>query len=410
MATIQKRATKDGRCFYEIVIRRGRSGSRPSMRWYPPEKWSQKAIDRELAKVATEFEARVKSGEVVTAKEERQRAAEVQAAIAQIQTLKQYAEAVFMPAIGIRAAENTRSNYQSNLNNWIYPALGDLKIPDITSAQIDAFLLNVQGQGKSHATVIKLYTILLGIFKKARTGGVITQNPMDLVERPTPRKDEVKQAAPPAYSVDMIRYIWSCIDNEPLKWRALIHLLIDSGMRRGECCGLEWKHIDFENGTIKIQQTLNYTKDKGIYIDTTKSSKIWTIDVAPHVLDLLREWRIEQSKHAISRFVFTQNDSAEPMHPQSPTRYFKKLEKKYDIPDFHPHKLRHSFASIAITNGADVASVSEKLGHSDKAITLRMYTHASEGSIRRAGNIFRDALAPREDHDPTDEPKATVAQ
>ena len=51
---------------------------------------------------------------------------------------------------------------------------------------------------------------------------------------------------------------------------------------------------------------------------------------------------------------------------------------------FRFHELRHTFASIAITNGADVASVSEKLGHSDKAVTLRMYTHADQESIRRA--------------------------
>lgn len=54
--------------------------------------------------------------------------------------------------------------------------------------------------------------------------------------------------------------------------------------------------------------------------------------------------------------------------------------------------LGHTFASIAITNGADVASVSEKLGHSDKAVTLRMYTHADHESIKRAGDIFREAL------------------
>ena len=58
----------------------------------------------------------------------------------------------------------------------------------------------------------------------------------------------------------------------------------------------------------------------------------------------------------------------------------------------HPHKLRHSFASFAITNGADVASVSEKLGHSDKAVTLRMSTHADEESMKRASQIFRDAI------------------
>ena len=80
------------------------------------------------------------------------------------------------------------------------------------------------------------------------------------------------------------------------------------------------------------------------------------------------------------------------MHPQSPTRYLRKFSERYQIEDLHPHKLRHSFASVAITNGADIASVSEKLGHSDKAVTLRMYTHADQESMKRASNIFRNAL------------------
>ena len=70
----------------------------------------------------------------------------------------------------------------------------------------------------------------------------------------------------------------------------------------------------------------------------------------------------------------------------------KRFSKKYDVPDLHPHKLRHTFASIAITYGADVASVSEVMGHSDKAVTLRMYTHADQKSISRAAQIFRDAI------------------
>ena len=58
----------------------------------------------------------------------------------------------------------------------------------------------------------------------------------------------------------------------------------------------------------------------------------------------------------------------------------------------HPHKLRHSFASVAIINGADIASVSETLGHSDKAVTLRMYTHANEESKRKAAGIVLTAI------------------
>jgi len=45
----------------------------------------------------------------------------------------------------------------------------------------------------------------------------------------------------------------------------------------------------------------------------------------------------------------------------------------YGIEDFHPHKLRHSNASISITNGSDIASASKRLGHADKSTTLRMY-------------------------------------
>lgn len=94
----------------------------------------------------------------------------------------------------------------------------------------------------------------------------------------------------------------------------------------------------------------------------------------------------------MSAFVFTKEGSPEPMHPQSPTRYLKKLSDHCGLPDLHPHKLRHTFASVAITNGADVASVSEALGHSDKAVTLRMYTHANAESVSRAAQIMREAV------------------
>lgn len=85
------------------------------------------------------------------------------------------------------------------------------------------------------------------------------------------------------------------------------------------------------------------------------------------------------------------------MNPQTPTRYFKRFRQRYGIEDFHPHKLRHTFASIAITNGADVAIVSEKLGHSAKAVTLRMYTHDDLESSKRAGDIFSEALKAGQD-------------
>lgn len=392
MPSIREKQTKDGRTFYEIQVSRGRSRSRLTSRWYPPEGWSQKAIDRELAKVAAEFERRCDNGEAISRAEQKEKDLLQKQEAAKIQTLRQYGERVFMPAKTVTISENSRSSFQGNLDRWIYPALGEMKMPDITAANISALLLDMQAQGKAHATCIKVYTVLKSLFKMAYLSDIIQKNPMDKVERPKQRKDEVRAQEPEAYTVEEVQYILSCLDREPLKWKAMIRLLVDTGIRCGECCGLQWKDIDFKENTITITGNLCYTPQKGVYLDTPKNGKTRIIDVDADVIALLQQLRQQQASHALSAFVFTQDNSPEPMHPQSPTRYLKKFAARYGIDDLHPHKLRHSFASIAITNGADIASVSEKLGHSDKAVTLRMYTHADAESMKRASQIFRDAL------------------
>ena len=392
MPSIREKQTKDGRTFYEIQVSRGRSRSRLTSRWYPPEGWSKKAIDRELAKTAAEFERRCDNGEAISRAEQKEKDLLQKQEAAKIQTLRQYGERVFMPAKAVTISENSRSSFQGNLDCWIYPALGEMKMPDITAANISALLLDMQAQRKAHATCIKVYTVLKSLFKMAYLSDIIQKNPMDKVERPKQRKDEVRGIEAEAYTIEEVKHILSCLEKEPLKWQALIRLLVDTGIRRGECCGLQWKDVDFKGNTITVAGNLCYTPQKGVYLDSPKNGKTRIIDVDADVIALLQQLRQQQASHALSAFVFTQDNSPEPMHPQSPTRYLKKFAARYGIDDLHPHKLRHSFASIAITNGADIASVSEKLGHSDKAVTLRMYTHADAESMRRASQIFREAL------------------
>ena len=217
---------------------------------------------------------------------------------------------------------------------------------------------------------------------------------MDKVERPKPRKDEAKKIEVEAYTAEEIARILECLTQKdvPLKWRVFMELMIDTGIRRGECCGLKWSNVDFQSNTITIEHNLCYTPEKGVYLDTPKNGKVRTINVAPEVMALLKQLRANEGVIKFSPYVFTQDGTAEPMHPQSPTRYMQKFSARYGIQELHPHKLRHSFASIAITNGADIASVSEILGHSDKAVTLRMYTHADQASMTKTSNIFREAI------------------
>ena len=390
MPSVRRYETKDGRRYYLIRVRRGRDKSALSRRWYVPDGWSQKAIDRELTRVAAEFERQVQAGEVISRDEKRLQAAQEAAEAAKIVTLRQYGEKVFMPAKTLTATENTRASFQGNLDKWVYPAIGDIKLPEITSAQISALLLDMQGKGKAHATVVKVYTILNSLFKMAYLSDMIARNPMDKVERPKPRKDEIKPQTAQAYTAQEVRDILTALEGEPLKWRAFIHLLIDTGVRRGEALAVQWEDIDFQENTILICRNLCYTPDKGIYLDTPKNGRCRMVDVGEDTLQLLKQIREQQG--AGGKYIFTQDNSLEPMHPTSPTHYFRQFSKRNGIKDFHPHKLRHTFASVAITAGADVVSVSETLGHSDTAVTLRMYTHANDESRRRASRIFRDAI------------------
>jgi integrase len=393
MASITQKETKAGQRYFEIRVSRGKGQSAYKSRWYWPDGWSKRTAEREAAKVAAQFELDCAAGKVQNRAEKKQAEADARAEAAKLKTVAQYANGVFMPVKETTFSENARSSYRMFLDKHILPVLGDTLLVDVTPATIARLLVDFQKAGYSHATSVKLYNILNGLFQMAFLDDSIPMNPMLKVSRPKARKDEaVQEETDKAYTVQELRHILSCVQQEPLKWEVYINLAADTGLRRGELCGLHWKDIDFKAGTITVRRNLQYTAAAGVYLATPKNGKVRVVDIGSDVLGLLQQLRAEQAKTAISVYVFTQDHSPEPMHPQSPTRYFKKFGEKYGVKDFHPHKLRHSSASIAITNGADVVSVSQRLGHSDTAVTLRMYAHANEESIRRAGQTVRDAL------------------
>ena len=393
MASIKQMETKDGRRFFQICVSRGYGKAPYKTRWYWPDGWSKRTAEREAAKQAAAFELACKNGEVLNRAQEREKAAREAAEAAKLKTVRQYADGVFMPTKEATFSENARSSYRMFLDKHILPVLGDVLLVEVSPAMISKLLIDFQRAGYAHATTVKLYNILNGIFEMAFLDDSIPMNPMLKVKRPAPRKDEQpKEESDKAYTVQELSYILSCAAQEPLQWQTYISLAADTGLRRGECCGLQWSDIDFKAGAVTVRRNLQYTAAAGVYATSPKNGKVRVVDVGPDTLALLKQLREKQAQSCISKWCFTQEGTAEPMHPQSPTRYFQKFGQRYGVKDFHPHKLRHSSASIAITSGADVVSGSERLGHSDTAVSLRMYAHANEESIRRAGQTVRDAL------------------
>lgn len=284
-----------------------------------------------------------------------------------------YATQVFMPRKTPIIAENTRDGWERYLRLRILSTFGDLPIGSITSGKIIDFLLGMQAEGLSQQTVSRYYTLINLIFKMAYMTDVISVNPMDRVEKPKRRKDECQHTKVDACTAEEIAEIIRCAENEELKWQVVLNLLIETGMRIGECLALQWSNVDWANNAITISASLGYTPKKGVYTTTPKNKQDRIVYVSNDLMQLLlQHYHANVFSGPNSPYINHQNDSQSPMHPSSPKHYLAKFAKKYGFPGLHPHKLRHSYASIAITNGADVASVADNLGHRDSSVTLRI--------------------------------------
>ena len=411
MASISKLQTaKDGRRYWKVQVSKGKGVAPAASRFYWPKKKNgdsvtEKAALRELDTFARDFENKVKSGEILSRKEAAEQKAAADRERAALKTVKQYAKDVYMERKKTELKEKTRCGYQMVLDKQIYPVIGDCLMRDVTPAMINKLLLDFQQSGRAYSYLHQVYVVLNGIFSLAYRDGTISDPVMLKVEKPRQRADVVTvPETEKALSLETLNYILDCVAGEPLKWQAYINLAADTGARRGELVGLQWSDIDEEGKSITICRNVQYTPQKGVYVTTPKNGKKRVVDVGQETLDLLTALKEKQKADSkkqekktgvayMSPWVFNQDGTPDVMHPDSPNRYYQKFGRKYGVPGFHPHLLRHTSASLAITEGgADIVSVSQRLGHSDTAVTLRMYSHASAESVRRAGQGVRDAL------------------
>ena len=416
MASYSPRKDKSGQIIsYQIKVTRGRdriTGKQLTpftMTFTPPTGWSKKAIDRELQRVMGEFEAACKRGEVLTKEQEKALALQeieerkrMQAEEERKPTFNRYVE-IFMNEKAATFAPGTLENYRNVLRK-ASAVFGTMKMEDIDFLKVKQYIIDLQNNGTNdfngkplaHKTIIKHYIVLHALFENAVENEILQFSPMQNMKRPKPRKDEIAKEAI-VYTESEIQNIIECLNQEPLKWKALIMFAIDSGCRRGEIIGLKWEEIDFKTGKVNICRNAQYTSGKGTYISTPKNGKNRIIYLNPPALKVLAEWKRKQAFLHFAQglpnngFCFTQ-DNGEMMNPQAPTSYLTRFGKKYNLPGIHPHALRHTMATISIVNGADIVSISKKLGHSNTSITLDVYSHANEEAQQRANDVLAEAI------------------
>lgn len=390
MASIKQKTDKTGNVVYQVQASDGR-GRRVWRTFRPEPTWSAKTTQRELQRFAADLENSLKAGTLLTKEEAASKARRDAAEAAKIQTLREYVTRVWMPQKKASVSENTVKVYELELRRRIYPALGECLLTEITPAQITALFFKIHDAGYSPQTLHLERTILEMIFRSAMQDDLIEYSPMLKARYPKASKDtaQKEQEKPLAYTADELRKILAAIEQEPLLWRCVVLLIASTGIRRGEAAGLQWDCVDLATGQITIRRNLQ-ARTGGVYVVTPKTGRERVVQVPADVLELLRQLRAQQP--VTVRWCFCQEHSPEPIHPCTYTKHFALIAQRYNIPDFHPHKLRHTFASLAIEQGADVAAVAQCLGHAKIQTTLQTYTHTNREAANRAASLVWSAV------------------
>ena len=169
-----------------------------------------------------------------------------------------------------------------------------------------------------------------------------------------------------------------------------------TGCPRGEIAGLKWNHIHWDENQIKIDCALLYSAERGIYEDTTKTSTTRYITLPLETMQLLKEyraWYLELKLKNGDRwhntpYVFVQ-DNGLPVHPDGITVWLRHFSKRHNLPHIHPHKFRHTMASLLYFGGLDSVTISKRLGHAKVPTTQDIYSHI----IKQADTAASECIA-----------------
>ena len=265
----------------------------------------------------------------------------------------------------------------------------------ITPAEIQKFIIHLRTEkGFSPRNVHHHYRTLNMIFAYAVRQDVLLKNPMDKVDPPKLVRKEI-DALSQEQAADFFKEIHEC----PLDFRCLLTLLVTTGLRRGECMGLQWRDIDEQSLLLRVQRNVIYTTKTGIVVNTPKTAKSRRpIPIMESTLRLLLMLKHQRRRECPGvdiedSFIFHgEKGIYEPKDPNAVTRRVKRFMAAHGLPDLSPHDLRHSCATLLLGSGADIKSVQEILGHTNANTTLNFYVRSDIQQMKAATDKFANAF------------------
>lgn len=392
MATVQRRGDT-----YRITASAGYDTEgrqiRKSMTWRPAPGMTERQIAKELERQKVLFDEQVKGGRYLNGNIK----------------FQDFAQRWFEDYGKEHLRERTYLRY-IELSKRTYAAIGHIRLDKLQPHHLLEFYSQLAetgqnkrtGGGLAPKTIKHYHTFISSVLERAVKWQIIQDNPAHRIDAPKVDRRQI------AYMDDQqARQFMTALESESVEYRTIFTILLLTGMRRGELLGLEWPDIDFDSGVIHIRRTSQYAPERGIYTDTTKTEQSKRpLSVPDELLSLLREYRVWQNERRLllgntwaeewteHPRLFTQFDG-KPMHPNTPYQELQKLLKRYDMPQVSLHSLRHTNATLLIGSGADVRTVSGRLGHSQTSTTLNIYAEFLQSADKAASESIADTLLRR---------------
>src|SRR5829696_5841779 len=258
----------------------------------------------------------------------------------------------------------------------IIPALGRLKLKDLNTTHVRSLYREKLDSGLSSATVCKMHSVLRKALKQAVMDNLIPRAPTDTVKPPTIEQKEIHPLDP-----EQMKALLEAASGDRLE--ALYVLAVHTGMREGELLGLKWEDVNLESGVLRLRHGLVREGGKVKLGDpkTPKSRRSVRLThtaayaLRSHLERQLGEMEEMGSLYQPGGLVFG-TESGTLMNPSNlRQRSFKPLLKRAGLPDICFHDLRHTCATLLLSQGTHPKLVQELLGHATIAMTLDTYSH-----------------------------------
>jgi integrase len=267
-----------------------------------------------------------------------------------------------------RKRATTASEYRRQITRDIRPALGRLKVAEVTWAEVDALHRRITGAGRPYQAN-RTVALLSKLFSLAVQWRIRTDNPARGIERNVEQKRKRYMSGD-----ELARLTAALAAAEDRQAADVIRLILLTGCRRGEAMAARWGDIDLRSGV--------WVKPAS----TTKQRRDHVVPLSSAARELLTDLRRRSNSPV---WIFPA-DSA-PGHRVTIQKAWIAICRAAGISGLRVHDLRHSFASQLASDGASLPLIGALLGHASPSTTARyshLYDDAQRAAVERIGNVI----------------------